>query len=389
MFSLNRIGQLLQHLTRAVFDRAVQQHKAERHCKGFRCWDQLVAMVYGQLSGAGSLRELEVGFNQYGAQHYHLGTRAVRRSTLADANARRTPQVFAQTAQALMGMANRRTRREGNELLYLLDSSSIALRERGHEWARASATRIPGLKLHVLLDAQQARPAHHSITAANVNDLDEARKLCVQPGATYVFDKGYCDYNWWSRIDCAGAYFVTRLKRNAAVRRVSSRTLQEDCPESAIVADEVIEMIHRSCRGGHRNDYRSPLRRVMVRREGEQPLVLVTNNLQASAQQVARWYKDRWQIELLFKWIKQHLRIKRFWGQSENAIRIQLITALIAYLLVLMQNASGAAKRALWYELAELRAGLFFRPDPERAQAQRLRARERLLQQQQSDLFAT
>lgn len=387
MFSLNRIGQLLQSLPRATFHRAVQEHKAERHCKGFRCWDQLVAMIYGQLSGAGSLRELEVGFNQYSAQHYHLGAREVRRSTLADANARRTPQVFAQTAQALMALADRHTRREGSELLYLLDSSSIALHGRGHEWAQASATRIAGLKLHLLLHAQQARPAHCSITAANVNDLDEARKLCVQAGATYVFDKGYCDYNWWSRIDREGAHFVTRLKRNAAVRRVSSRTLADPYPLSPILADELMELVHKSCRGGHRNDYRRPLRRVMVHREGELPLVLVTNNLEASAQQIARWYKDRWQIELLFQWIKQHLRIKHFWGRSENAIRIQLITALIAYLLVLIKNATGSAKRALWYELAELRAGLFHRPAFEYSQTLLLRQRQSLLQHHQLNLF--
>ena len=386
MFSLNRIGQVLQALPRAAFDQAVEQHRAQRHCKGFRCWDHLVAMVYGQLSGAGSLRELEVGFNQYSAQHYHLGTRAVRRSTLADANARRTPEVFAQTAQTLMALAGRRTRREAAQLLYLLDSTSIALRGRGHDWAHASATRTPGLKLHVLLDSEQARPAHHSITPANVNDLDEARKLCVQSGATYVFDKGYCDYNWWSHLDRCGARFVTRLKRNAAVRVLSSRPVQ---PDSHVLGDELIELANKSCRAGHRNDYRRPLRRVVVQREAEQPLVLVTNDVQASGEQIARLYKDRWQIELLFKWIKQHLRIKRFLGQSENAIRIQLLTALIAYLLVLIKNAAGAGTRALWYELAELRAGLFHRPQAERSRWLIQNERQRLMQQLQPDLFAT
>ena len=388
MFSVSRIGQLLQVLPRAVFDQAVRQHNAQRHCKGFRCWDHLVAMVYGQLSGAGSLRVLEQGFNQHSSHHYHLGTRAVYRSTLADANARRKPEVFAQTAQTLMGLASRRARREGSQLLYLLDSSSIALRERGHEWAQGSATRTPGLKLHLLLDADQARPAYHSITAANVNDLDEARKLCVQPGAIYVFDKGYCDYNWWSQIDRCGARFVTRLKRNAAVRLLSIRELGPQSSESPILADELIELVNKSCRGRHRNDYRRPLRRVVVHREGKKPLVFVTNDTQTSAEQIARWYKDRWQIELLFKWIKQNLPIKRFLGQSENAIRIQIITALIAYLLVHIKNAASDGKQSLRCALTELRAGLFQRPDSERSRSQRQRERQRLREQFQPDLFA-
>lgn len=369
VFSLNRIGQVLKGLSRGAFQKAVDQHGADRHTKGFGCWDQLVAMVYGQLSQASSLRELQAGFNQYRSHHYHLGTRQVKRSTLADANARRNPEVFAQTAQALMAQAGRMLRGDRQQMLYLLDSTSIALRGRGSQWALAGATRTPGLKLHLLIDGACALPLRQTITAANVNDIDEARKLPIEAGATYVFDKGYCDYNWWSRIDAKGARFVTRLKRNAAVR-----TLQPTAAvHGEILADELIEFTHRSSRGGHRNEYTRALRRIRVQREGKQPLVLVTNDLHAPAQDIARHYKDRWQIELLFKWIKQHLRIKRFLGQSENAVRIQLLTALIAYLLVLIDNAVHQRADTLWMALAELRAGLFHRPQAEHSRWRRQR----------------
>jgi IS4 transposase len=212
-------------LPRAAFKQAVAAYGGDRYTKGFSCWDQLVAMVYAQLSGAVSLRQLEAGFNQHFNHHYHLGCRSVRRSTLADANARREPQIFAHTARALMQQAGRRIRGQREQMLYLLDSSSIALRGRGSQWTAPTRTRTPGLKLHVLYASSAQAPLHHSITAANVNDLDEGRKLPIQAGATYVFDKGYCDYNWWARIDEAGARFVTRLKRRTALKVTSASTV--------------------------------------------------------------------------------------------------------------------------------------------------------------------
>lgn len=384
MFSLNRIGQVLKGLPRGVFQKAVDQHSGDRYTKGFGCWDQLVAMVYGQLSNASSLRELQAGFNQYRSHHYHLGTRQVKRSTLADANAKRNPEVFGQTAQALMAQAGRMIRGDREQMLHLIDSTSIALRGRGSQWALAGATRTPGLKLHLVIDGGCALPLSQTITAANVNDIDEARKLPIEPGAIYVFDKGYCDYNWWSRIDAQGARFVTRLKRNAAVR-----TLRPTAPvHDEILADELIEFAHRSSRGGHRNEYTKALRRIRVHREGKQPLVLVTNDLHATAQDIARHYKDRWQIELLFKWIKQHLRIKRFLGESENAVRIQLLTALIAYLLVLIADAITPSKDSLWMTLAEMRAGPFHRPQTEESRWRRQQEQRAYINTVQPGLFA-
>lgn len=317
-------------------------------------------MVYAQLASVSSLRELEAGFNQHRNQHYHLNARPVRRTTLADANGKRNPEIFADTLRALMQLAGRRIKRERQEMLYLLDSTSIALRGRGSQWTRAGATRTPGLKVHVLYASGQQLPVRQSITAANVNDIDEGRTLPIEPGATYVFDKGYCDYGWWSRINASGARFVTRLKTNAAVQVVCRNELCA-ARERQILGDETVRFANRSNRGGHRNLYEGQLRRIEVARPNKDSLVLVTNDLITPAEHIAQLYRQRWEIELFFKWIKQHLAIKRFLGENENAVRIQLLTALIAYVLVAILNDTGKAT-SLWAALAELRTGLFHRP---------------------------
>jgi putative transposase len=374
IYSISRMQQVFQGLPRGAFQRAVDQHRGDRHCKGFTCWSHLVAMVYAQLAGVGSLRELEAGFNQHRSQHYHLHTRPVRRTTLADANAKRSPEIFADTLRALMQLAGRRIKNERAQMLYLLDSTSIALRGRGTQWTRPSATRTPGLKVHVLYSNAQQLPVHQTITPANVNDVDEGRKMPIQSGATYVFDKGYCDYGWWSRIDASGARFVTRLKANAAVRLVSSSSVPAT-DAGVILSDSTVRFARRSNRGGHRNPYEGFLRRIEVRRDAQNVLVLVTNDLSSSAAEIAQLYKQRWEIELFFKWIKQHLSIKRFLGESNNAIRIQLLTALIAYVLVAILNATAGAK-SLWGTLAEVRTGLFHRPHQDLAWFRRKRQQE-------------
>jgi putative transposase len=370
-------------LPRGAFQKTVEKYRGDRYSKGFSCWDQLVAMVYAQLGAASSLREIEAGFNQHRNHHYHLGTRPIRRTTLSDANQKRNPQIFADTAMALMQQAGGAVRKHRQEMLYLLDSTSIALRGRGSQWTKPTATRTPGLKLHLLYDSASQLPRRHSITHANINDIDEGRRLPIETGATYVFDKGYCDYNWWSSIDAAGARFVTRLKTNAAVKVLEGRPVSQP----SILADEQVRFANRSCRGGHRNLYTGVLRRIEVKRPGDDTLVLVTNDLAAPAQEIASLYKDRWQIELFFKWIKQHLSVKRFVGESENAVRIQLLTALIAYLLVAILNRFEGGNRSLWMLLAELRAGLFQRAASELLAWKRRRRRHQELTQLQPELF--
>jgi putative transposase len=357
MYSLSRLQQVMQLLPWGTFDAAVDRHRADRHCKRFTSRKHLLAMTCAQLSDVKSLRVLEDSFNPHVRQHYHLNAEPIRRSTLADANAKRSPLPFAETAAALMKQAGRSIRAERQWMLYLLDSTTIQLRGRGFDWTHANATRDRGLKVHVLYAAHTQHLAHHSITGVNVNDLDEGKRLTIEPGATYVFDKGYCDYGWWERFNQAGARFVTRAKVNIAVTLVREQAI-DPADRGVILSDRIEQFKHKANRGGHRNTYCGQIRRVEVARADGAPLRLVTNDLGSPASEIAQLYKDRWKIELLFKWIKQHLQVKRFLGRSENAVRIQLLVALIVYLLVLLYKNKHQPHRSLWHVLAELRHGL-------------------------------
>jgi hypothetical protein len=364
MFSISRFHVLTKHLPRGTFERAVACHEADKHAKGFGRWQHLLVMTYAQLSGADSLRTVVAGFNAQASHHYHLGARAVRRSTLAEANARVSPEPFAEVVRHLMGCVQRQVRREMAPLLKLLDSTSITLKGPGFDtWTFAGRnTHTQGIKLHVLYDSARQAPGWSAFSDANVNDITAAQDLPLEAGQRYVFDKGYCDYAWWQAIDQAGSHFVTRFKRNAALDITQTRAVG-DAERQVILADEIVTFRHRHNRAGHTNPYEAPLRRVTVRRaDHATPLVLATNDLSSPPTQIAAHYQARWDIELFFKWIKQHLRLRRFLGRSEKAVKIQVLTALIAYLLVALERHVRAPTMSLWLFLAELRASLFQRP---------------------------
>ncbi len=388
MFRISRFGELLKGVPRGVFDHAVEAHWADRYRKKSSCWQQLVAMVYAQMTGASSLRVLERGFNAQRNHHYHLGCRAVRRSTLAELNGRVPSEVFGAVAEALMGQVRGAVRQEGRELLRLLDSSSLTLKGQGFEaWTAGTRTRpTQGLKLHVLHGLPEQAPLAAALSAANVNDLEYARTLAVESGVVYVFDKGYCDYGWWWRLQCEGARFVTRFKRNARLEVVQSRRIARNAGH-LILKDETVRLVNRYPGGGRRNPYQAPLRRIEVAREGTTPLVLATNDLKSAAVTIAARYRARWQVELFFKWLKQHLRIKRFLGRSETAVRTQVLTALITYLLVALHAQAHRLTDSLWLLLSEIRATLFQRPDAELDRHRRWRARRALFASQQIPLF--
>jgi len=389
MTSISTFQELLKGLPRGAFDKLVNKHNADKYSKRFGHWDHLIAMLYAQFSGAPGLRPLEHGFNSHVSKHYHLGTAAIKRSTLSDANEKRADTVFSETAAWLMGQVSRTLRKESEKLMFLLDSTSITLKGREFDrWTAANKTRnTQGIKLHLLLDARAEAPAWHQFSPANVNDVSLAGEVPLQQGALYVFDKGYCDYNWWHQIDVAGAYFVTRYKRNAAVRVVGVRAIP---PENAatVLCDEVVEFKTKNPGGGRANRYDKPLRRVTIARNDKPtPLVLATNDMTSSAAEIAQRYKERWDIELFFKWIKQHLNIKKFLGRSENAVRIQILTALISYLLVALYKQRNGLKQTLWECLGVVSATLFHRPDAEASAYRRRREIARYAALQQPCLF--
>lgn len=364
MYRDTRFAEILKGLPRSVFDKHVRRLDADKHCKGFRAWDQLIALMYAQISGATSLREVETGFNSQKRHHYHLGTRAVRRSTLADANHKRPAALFESLCQHLMAKAGRRFRQDVGDFLYLLDSTPIPLKGLGYDdWTKDNHShRTQGLKVHVLMTPDTCTPLESIITAPNVNDIEVGRQIPVEKGQTYVFDKGYCDYNWWYQIHCSGAYFVTRFKSNAGVDIQEERTLNErEHPQ--ILDDQLVSFRNKRPGGKRINQYHgTPLRRVTVKREdGRPPLVLATNDQETPAHIIAERYKARWGIELFFKWLKQNLKIRKFLGRSENAVKIQIFTALITYLLLQINHALSATPDSLRHYLTELRAGLFQR----------------------------
>jgi hypothetical protein len=361
MSTILTFSAVLKGLPRKEFDRAVVRHRADKYCKHFTCWKHLVAMVYAQLSGASSLRTLELSFNSHLEHHDALQAGVVRRTTLADANVRRSTVVFNELAAWLIGQVARKAHREATALTYLLDSTSFTLQGRQFDhWTLANRTRnTQGIKLHVLLNLTTKSPQWYSFSAANVNDVDQAAFVPLESGALYVFDKGYCNYNWWKQIDDASACFVTRFKSNAAVVTQEERLIPA-AEQGIVLNDEIVCFKRRRPSGKRINHYDKPLRRVTVHRADKPTaLVLATNDLHSPASDIAQHYKERWEIELFFKWIKQHLKIKSFFGRSSNAVRLQLITALIAYLLIVLYRQAQCMQHTLWETLSMICASLF------------------------------
>jgi IS4 transposase len=390
MFRITTFQEILKGLPRGSFDQIVKSHDADKYAKHFRHWEHLIAMMYAQISGAPSLRALEAGFNSQLTHHYHLGACPIKRTTLADANRLRSGDVFNDTAKALMQQVSSSQRRQSKEWLCLLDSTSITLKGREFDaWTKDNRTRhTQGIKLHVLYDPSSQAPQWHTISAANVNDVQKALEVPLQAGAIYVFDKGYCDYNWWHQIDQAGAKFVTRFKRNAGLTIEEERAIPADAV-NLVLSDQVVRFTHTHPRGGRKNTYQQALRRItIVRDDKPTPLILATNDMDSSALTIAQRYKERWGIELFFKWIKQHLEVKRFLGRSENAVRIQLLTALISYLLIVLYKERHGLQQTLWQCLCMLRATLFQRPETELSDYRKRRQKQAFIEKTQMNLFA-
>ena len=332
-------GSLLKPLLRWRFDAIVARHRGDAYDKSFGSWAHLVTLIFAQLARVDSLRSVAARWNAQSHHHYHLGAIPVARSTLADANARRPTAVFADTFALLSGLADRRLKREGAAMLRLIDATPIPL-DRLCAWADWNG-RTRGLKLHLVYDPQHDHPCRAEITPTTINDVEVGRAQPIEAGATYVFDKAYCDYGWWTRIDRAGAWFVTRQKKNAPYRWTAWHPLHETKGDGFSIIDDA--EVRLASQGKAKLPI--PMRRIRLRRDDGARITLITNDRARPAVEIAALYKARWQIELLFRWIKQHLQLKTFLGRSENAIRLQILAAMIAYLL--LRLAAIAARSAL------------------------------------------
>lgn len=333
-YAISAFQQLLEPLDRRRLNRIVAAHDGDRGvgsgAKAWTCVRHLRTMLFAQFAGLNSLREIEQGLAAHPAGLYHLDLRLPRRSTLSDAQAHRPAAVFRDICQMLIGQVGRAVRQQGTALIQLVDGSPIPLRDPRCCWAEADP-RTRGLKLHLGYDPRADVADWVEIASPRVSELTIARARPIVPGTVYVYDKGYLDFGWWHAIDAAGALFVTRLKTNTRRRDVRARPVRGQ----GILEDNDVKIGHAAPRGGARNPlFDTPLREILVAREGKAPMRLVTNDLTRPATEIAALYKERWQIELLFKWIKQNLKIKRFLGRSENAVKIQIYVALIAFLLL-------------------------------------------------------
>ena len=326
-------SQLLQLFPRLEFETAVRDHRAERHARGFASWSQFSAMLFCQLGRAHSLREICGGLASVEGKLRHLGLQeAPKRSTLAYANRHRPWQlyqtVFGQLLEKCQGVVAQRggkTFRFKNKLMSL-DASVIDLSLSLFDWARFRRTK-GAVKLHLLLDHDGYLPAFAVITEGKTSDITVARRMRFEPGTVLAIDRGYIDYDWLVDLTRQGVYFVTRLKRNAVLDVVEDRPV----PANRRVLKDQIVFFPRHAEPSDAYSFRlvevwSP--------EKQESIVFLTNHLEFGATTIAAIYKDRWQVELFFKALKQNLKIKTFLGTSANAVKTQIWTALIAMLLL-------------------------------------------------------
>ena len=356
----NIFSQLLQLFSRIEFQQAVKATKAERHARGFTCWGQFVAMLFCQLGRAHSLREIAGGLRSCEGKLQHLGITAPAHSTLAYANEHRPwelyQRVFSQLYQRCsQQFAGKKKFRFKNKLLSL-DSSIIDLSVTLFDWAKFRRTK-GAIKLHLLLDHDGYLPSFAWITEGKRSDVKIARGLEFDPGTILVYDRGYNDYALFGQWTAQGVFFVTRMKDNALYEVVGER----DVPQNRnILKDELIQLT--GLQAQEKCPY--PLRRIEVYvPETDEILVFLTNNLDFGATTVAAIYKDRWQIEIFFKIIKQNLKIKTFVGTSANAVKIQIWTALIAMLVLRYLQLLSQYRWSLSNLVALLRMSLFTHRD--------------------------
>jgi len=324
---------LLKHVPWSVFDKLVDEHRADRGVRRLTTKGQFVALLYGQLAGASSLREIETALQSHSSRLYHLGGDEVSRSTLADANALRPHAVFSRLFSVMAAQARRGFRRSTGEAVRLIDFTGLRLAGVAAQWSRFSKG-VCGAKAHIIYDPDADTPLYLAVTPARTSDIVAAREMPVEPGATYVFDLGYYDFAWWARLDAAGCRVVTRLKANTPLVCPQERSLP---PGTALSYDRVGFLPARQA-ASRKNPFQKPVREIGVVLDDGKILRVVSNDLDAAAQEIADLYKRRWAIELFFRWVKQTLKIKHFVGRSENAVRIQIAVALIAYLLLRLAN---------------------------------------------------
>jgi hypothetical protein len=340
-----------------TFDRLVSARHADDKTRSFDSRDHLTAMVGAALGGLNGLRQSVAGLLPGRGPLHLMGTKPPCRSTLADANRDRDPELFFDLLMAMLPCLQRADRREMRDAVRLIDSTQVNLGLRMCKWVGLHRGE-PTAKIHVVYDPRAGQPVYFALTPAKVSDIAAARKLLpIEAGATYVFDLGYYDFAFFAKLRDNNCTFVTRLKCNTQLREVEQRALAHG---GSVVSDSTGRLPERLA-ASRRNPFGGVGREVVVQIDANRTLRLFTNDLTSPAETVADLYKERWQIELFFKWIKQNLRIARFMGTSENAVRTQIATAFIAYMLIHLAQAKLAVAHRASIILTVVRGQLFTR----------------------------
>lgn len=354
-------SQLMLHVPRYTFDKCVDRYKGNYKVQSFSCIQQFYCMAFAQLTYRESLRDIETCLRAIGPKSYHLGfARTIARSTLADANENRSWRIYADFAQALISIARKLYQDEPlivdlDETIYALDSTTIDLCLSLFPWAKFRSTKS-AIKMHTLLDLRGPIPSFIEITDGKIHDVNILDTIMFEPGSFYVMDRGYLDYERLFNVHKANAFFVTRSKSNSQLHRRYSAKISDEEWKKGVRSDNTVYLTTPATKAS----YPEPLRRIKyIDIEKMKRFTFITNNWTISALTCAQIYKCRWAVELFFKWIKQHLRIKAFYGTSENAVKTQIWIAVSTYVLIAIVRKRLGIETSLYNILQILSLTLF------------------------------
>jgi IS4 transposase len=345
-------AQLTDFLPRRVFDRIVETHQGNKYVRHFTCWNQMLCMVFGQLTSRDSMRDLMLSLEAHQSKYYHLGLGStITRRNLGKANEKRSYKIFEEFAYVLIEEARRSCYKDEFEIdvdgnIYALDSTTIDLCLSVFWWAEFRKHK-GGIKLHTLYDVKTSIPSFLHITTASVHDVNILDLIPYEIGSFYIVDKGYIDFKRLYRLHLKGSFFVTRAKDNMRFKRMYSRSVDKT---TGVLYDQIgrLETYYS------KKDYPEKLRRIKYYDQNrDRTFIFITNNMDLKAEDIAMLYKKRWEVELFFKWMKQHLRIKSFWGTTMNAVKVQIYCAIIAYCLVAIVGNKLKVDRSI-YEILQI-----------------------------------
>ncbi len=346
------LSHILEFVPIYEFNKCVDRYQGNHRTRSFSCYDQFICMAFAQLTNRESLRDIEICLRSMSNKLYHAGLRGkISRSTLSDANEKRDWRIYADFAKVLMDKAQilyayEKLNVDIGHALYALDASTIDLCLSVFPWAKYMKTKS-AVKLHALLDLRGNIPSVIIITDGKGSDVEIMDQICWQAGAIYLMDRAYTDFTRLYKITTSAAFFVTRLRKRISWKRVYSHKVNR---ETGVICDQTVALQYRKSR----QDYPAHLRRIKYYdKESGKNLEFLTNNFELPALIIAQLYKQRWQVELFFKWIKQHLRIKEFYGTTENAVKTQIWIAVTIYLLIAILKKTLKLEQSL-YTLSQI-----------------------------------